>query len=89
MKCNIISILNWSRLENISFLESKGTVSRVTKKIQKLVEEVDNQNKLLKLADMSQAGWPAVREYLFNDLASDSEDKKRVRTAKIRALAKE
>ena len=38
---------------------------------------------------MSQAGWPAVREYLFNDLASDSEDKKRVRTAKIRALAKE
>lgn len=76
-------------MENISFLESKGTVSHVTKKIQKLVEEVDNRNKLLKLADISQAGWPTVREYLFNDLASDSEDKKQVRTAKIRALSKE
>ena len=63
-------------LENISFLVSKGSVRRVKKKIYKLVEEAQRRNKLMKLADRSHAGWATVQEYLFNNLASDSEDEK-------------
>ena len=75
-------------LENISFLVSKGSVSRVKKKIYKLVEEVQRRNKLMKLADRSHAGWVTVQEYLLNNLASDSEDEKWMRAAESKALAK-
>ena len=75
-------------LENISFLVSKGSVSRVKKKIYKLVEEVQRRNKLMELADRSHAGWATVQEYLFNNLASDSEDEKWMRAAESKALAK-
>ena len=63
-------------LENISFLVSKNSVSRVKKKTQKLVEEFQRRNKLIKLAYRSLAGWATGQEHLSNNLASDLEDKK-------------
>lgn len=39
-----------------------------------------------KIADKSPAGWKTVREYESDDLASDSEDEKRIRSAESRAI---
>ena len=40
--------------------------------------ELVHRNKLIKLADMSEAGWAAVSEYETHQLADDSEDEKRI-----------
>ena len=42
----------------------------------------------MRMADKSQAGWNIVEEYLTDDLASDSDNEKRIRQAKARALKK-
>ncbi|VDI36291.1 Hypothetical predicted protein [Mytilus galloprovincialis] len=47
----------------------------------KLKQEVS-----VKLKDKSPAGWKTVREYESDDLASDSEDEKRIRSAETRAI---
>ena len=47
------------------------------------------RNKLIKLADKSEAGWGAVEEYMADDLASDSDDDNtKIRKAQTRAAAK-
>jgi len=47
-----------------------------------------HHQKIIKLADKSEAGWLAVKEYEAEELASDSDDKKRIRKAQERALKK-
>jgi len=47
-----------------------------------------HRQKIIKLADKSEAGWLAVKEYEAEELASDSDDKKRIRKAQERALKK-
>ncbi|XP_072022961.1 LOW QUALITY PROTEIN: uncharacterized protein [Amphiura filiformis] len=46
------------------------------------------RNKLIRNADKSAAGWAAVDEYLSDDLASESDDEKRIRQAQARAVRK-
>lgn len=76
-------------MESISFLVSEGSVSRVKKKIHKLVKEVQRQNKLINFSDRSPAGWATVQEYLSSDLGCDSEAEQRMRAAETKTLAKE
>ncbi|XP_033758108.1 uncharacterized protein LOC117340457 [Pecten maximus] len=46
---------------------------------------INHRQKLIKLADTSEAGWKAVEEYISNPLASDSDDEKRMDRARSRA----
>jgi len=69
-----------------------GKCLRKLEVVRGYLEEIDSdikkRNKLIKLADKSAAGWDLVNEYLSDELASGSEDEKRIRRAEQRALRK-
>ena len=65
-----------------------GSKKRLTKKLDDISNVVDKRIKVVKLADKSPAGWDTVKEYLNDDLASDSDDNKKMRQAESRAMAK-
>ncbi|VDI41319.1 Hypothetical predicted protein [Mytilus galloprovincialis] len=46
------------------------------------------RNKLIRIADKSEEGYKTVQEYLSDDLASDSEDEKKIRAVDTRAVKK-
>ena len=75
-------------LEEIKTLVSEGSISRTTKKINKLITDLKKRNKCIRFADKSPAGWSAVDEYLSDELADNSDDDKRMKAAENRALAK-
>ena len=50
--------------------------------------QIRQRNKLIKLADMSESGWAVVAEYEAHQLASDSDDEKRIQKAEARANRK-
>ena len=58
----------------------------------KLVAEgrqlIKKRQKLIKLADRSKDGWLVVQEYESKELASNSEDEKKIRKAKLSAEKK-
>ena len=46
------------------------------------------RNKLIRIANKSEAGWAVVGEYLSDEVASVSDDEKKIRAAEQRALKK-
>ena len=60
--------------------------------VHKLVEEgkllIKKRQKLIQIDDKNKDGWLVVQEYESDDLASDSEDEKKIRKAKAAAEKK-
>ena len=68
--------------------EVQTGIKRAHDHIEDAIDVLGHRNKLIKLADMSEAGWAAVSEYETHQLAEDSEDEKRIQKAETRALRK-
>ena len=60
--------------------------------VRKLVEEgkqlIKKRQKLIKITDRNKDGWLVVQEYESDELASNSEDEKKIRKAKLSAEKK-
>ena len=70
-------------------LIQKGSISHATKAVKNIIEDLQKRNKLIKIADKSPALWNTVQGYLSDDLASDSENNKKLKAAEARALRKQ
>ena len=75
-------------LEDISDLLSKSKVDTAEKKLEEAIVKLKKRNKLIKLADKSQAGCYFAEEYETDNLVSDSEDENKVKRAERSAMAK-
>ena len=58
------------------------------KMLHKIVDDLNTRNKLIRIEDKSVVGWNTVEERWTDELASDSNDEKRMRQAEARALRK-
>ena len=58
------------------------------KAAKRTIRLIERRQKLIKLADKSEAGWLAVDEYESDELADDSADEKRIRKAQDKAVRK-
>ena len=73
-------------LHDLKNLVQEGSQRRSKASINSLIQKVEKRNKCIKIADRS--GWDTVKEYLSDDLASDTEDEKKIHRAEKAALAK-
>jgi hypothetical protein len=71
---------------NKSLLE--GNLTKENSELEKLKTLVQKRTKLIRFADKSPAGWSAVEEYESDELAEDSDDEKKLRSAERRAMTK-
>ena len=65
----------------------KGKTDSAIDKVSDIRKELNKRNKLIRMADKSQAGWACVEEYLSDELASDSEDDRKSEQQKTAPFA--
>ena len=71
----------------IEFIEHENKVS-TTKSLKDCLQLIRKRQKLIKIADKSEFGWLAAREYDEDEIASNSDDDKRLKKAEKAAMAK-
>ena len=67
---------------------SRGNLSAANSELEREKSLIAKRYKLVRFADKSPAGWTAIEEYESDELADDSEDEKKLRSAERRALVK-
>ena len=67
---------------------SRGNLSAANSELERVKSLIAKRNKLVRFANKSPTGWTAVEEYESDELADDSEDEKKLRSAERRALVK-
>ena len=75
-------------LESLKSLISEGKSADALGILDKAIVDINKRNKLIRIADKSDDGWKAIDEYLSDELASNSDDEKRIRKAQARAASK-
>ena len=73
--------------ESLDHLRSNSPL-QLKRALEEGAELVMKRIKAIKLADKSEFGWATVNEYLSDDLASDSDDEKRIYRSERRAEKK-
>ena len=77
-----------SYIEHAETLINKGKINQALESLDEAKEGIKHRNKLIRLADTSEAGWDMVDEYETKALASDSDDDRKIRRAETTALKK-
>ena len=75
-------------LEEAKDLLAAGSKRRLNSELDDLSAKISKRQKIIRLADRSVAGWDTVNEYLTDELASGSDDDKKMRQAEARAISK-
>ena len=53
-----------------------------------MIADLETRNKMIKIPDKLPGGWKTVEEYLWDNIASDSDDERKLRAAESKALRK-
>ena len=73
-------------LENSEIHQVSALILKLDYSLNAASKAIKPRNKLIRIADKSGAGWAAVDDYLSDEVASGSEDEKKIRAAEQRAL---
>ena len=77
-----------SLIQSAIFSLEQVDVDNAKLHLQEALTELTSRQKLIKIADRSPLGWSTIKEYVTDELANDSGDKKRLRKAEKSAAAK-
>jgi hypothetical protein len=73
----VVTGLGFPTVEAV-FILTQENVNATKRKISEGMDLIKQRQKLIKLADSSDADWRVVDEYIANPLADDSDDEKKI-----------